>query len=403
MNGATVSFIDPSHIGINTLPPPVHIEQITADGTAFEARPGLRLPPLVRNLRIDYTALGLVVPEKNQFRVMLEGPRYRLAGRRQRRQAFYTDLAPGSYRFRVRGSNNSGVWNEAGAMLEFSIAPAYYQTRWFAALVVAGVFGAPVGWLSRPRSPGRAPVRAAARRTSQRAHSHCPRAARHAASELPRSAAAIPDRVVPAAGSPGRGERETRWAIDHAAKAITEGRDAVQGLRASTIEKNNLALAIRALGDELAADASADQPPTFTCRSRRRDARAPSDSFVTRSTRLLRKHFGMPSGTRMPDGSRSRSATTHEQFRLRVRDDGKGIDPKVLANQGLEGHYGLRGMPERAALIGGKLAVWSEVGAGTEVELRLPARIVYATSRRRSWLSRLLASKTPAHVEGDAS
>ena len=126
-------------------------------------------------------------------------------------------------------------------------------------------------------------------------------------------------------------------------------------------------------------------------------------SSVTRSSRLLRKHFGMPSGTRMPDGSRSRSATTTSNSALRVRDDGKGIDAAVLANQGLEGHYGLRGMPERAALIGGKLAVWSEVGAGTEVELRLPARIVYATSRRRSWWSRLLASKTPAHVEGDAS
>ena len=63
----------------------------------------------------------------------------------------------------------------------------------------------------------------------------------------------------------------------------------------------------------------------------------------------------------------------------------------------------MRGMPERAALIEGKLAVWSEVGAGMEVELRLPARIAYATSRRRSWLSRLLAPKTPAHVEKDAS
>jgi nitrate/nitrite-specific signal transduction histidine kinase len=88
---------------------------------------------------------------------------------------------------------------------------------------------------------------------------------------------------------------------------------------------------------------------------------------------------------------------------LRVRDDGQGIDPEVLANQGREGHYGLRGMTERAALIGGKLAVWSEVGAGTEVELRLPARIAYATSGRRSWLSRLLASKTPAQSEEDAS
>jgi signal transduction histidine kinase len=81
---------------------------------------------------------------------------------------------------------------------------------------------------------------------------------------------------------------------------------------------------------------------------------------------------------------------------LRVRDDGRGIDSAVLASHGIEGHYGLRGMPERAALIGGKLAVWSEVGSGTEVELRLPAGTVYATAGRRSWWSRLFASDTPA-------
>jgi signal transduction histidine kinase len=79
-----------------------------------------------------------------------------------------------------------------------------------------------------------------------------------------------------------------------------------------------------------------------------------------------------------------------------VRDDGRGIDPVVLASDGIEGHFGLRGMPERAALIGGKLAVWSEAGVGTEVELRVPATAIYATFRRRSWLSRLFASKTAA-------
>ena len=79
------------------------------------------------------------------------------------------------------------------------------------------------------------------------------------------------------------------------------------------------------------------------------------------------------------------------------------MDSKVLANQGLEGHYGLRGMPERAELIGGRLSVWSEVGSGTEVELRLPASAVYTTSQRRFWWSRRLASKTPGRLEGDAS
>ena len=92
-----------------------------------------------------------------------------------------------------------------------------------------------------------------------------------------------------------------------------------------------------------------------------------------------------------------------QQFRLRVRDDGRGIDPKVLANRGLEGHYGLRGMPERAAVIGGELAVWSEVGAGTEVELRLPARAIYAKPSRRSWLSRVFAPKASADAGGQPS
>jgi len=78
---------------------------------------------------------------------------------------------------------------------------------------------------------------------------------------------------------------------------------------------------------------------------------------------------------------------------LRVRDDGKGIDPAVLSRQGSEGHYGLPGMRERATLMGAKLTVWSEVDAGTEVELRLPAGIAYATSRKRSWLSQAFAAK----------
>src|SRR5262249_47280274 len=96
----------------------------------------LHLPPLIRDLEIDYTALSLVASEKNRFRVMLEGrdPDWQDAG--TRRQAFYTDLAPGYYRFRVIATNNCGVWNEAGAVVNFSIAPAYYQTTWFRAVVV---------------------------------------------------------------------------------------------------------------------------------------------------------------------------------------------------------------------------------------------------------------------------
>jgi signal transduction histidine kinase len=170
-------------------------------------------------------------------------------------------------------------------------------------------------------------------------------------------------------------------AIEQAAKAITEGRDAVKGLRASTVERHDLALAIRTLGDELATDASAHEPPRFTVavEGETRDLHPiVRDDIYKIAAEALRNAFRHAHAGRVEVEIRYHN----EEFRLRVRDDGKGIDPAVLANYGLEGHYGLRGMPERAALIEGKLAVWSEVGAGTEVELRLPASVVYTTSSR---------------------
>ena len=99
----------------------------------------MRLPPLVRDLQISYTALSLVTPESNRFRVMLEGHDSDWQDVGTRREVFYNDLPPGPYRFRVIASNNSGVWNEAGAFLDLSIAPAYYQTTWFRSASVAVV------------------------------------------------------------------------------------------------------------------------------------------------------------------------------------------------------------------------------------------------------------------------
>ncbi len=133
-----VSVIDPRHVPFNKLPPPVYIQQITADDKKYDASLGLRLPPLVRDLSIDYTALSLVVPEKVLFRYKLEGWDRGWQNVGNRRRAFYTNLSPGHYRFRVSACNNSGVWNEAGTLLDFSILPAYWQTNWFRALCLLG-------------------------------------------------------------------------------------------------------------------------------------------------------------------------------------------------------------------------------------------------------------------------
>src|SRR4030095_14332936 len=132
-----VSVVNPRHLPVNKLPPPVHIERIVADDRPYDLRPGMRLPANVRNLRIEYTGLSLVAPEKIHFKYMLEGQNQNWHEVINERHATYTNLPPRNYRFRVMATNNSGVWNETGDTLDFSIAPAYYQTNWFRALCAA--------------------------------------------------------------------------------------------------------------------------------------------------------------------------------------------------------------------------------------------------------------------------
>ena len=143
MSREGVSVIDPARLTINTLPPPVHIEQVIADRQTYDRKSArgesLRLPPLTRDLQIDYTALSLVAPEKMQFRYKLEGWDRDWQDVGTRRQAFYANLPPRHYRFRVIAANNSGVWNQTGATFAFAIAPAYYQTTWFPPLVIGTV------------------------------------------------------------------------------------------------------------------------------------------------------------------------------------------------------------------------------------------------------------------------
>jgi len=149
-NDTVAQMIDPEGQLRNPLPPPVHIEDVIANRKAYSPRTGLRLPALTRDLEIDYTAPSFVVPQKVHFQYKLEGYDRDWQDAGTRRQAFYGNLPPRNYTFRVKASNNSGLWNEAGASLDFVVAPAYYQTNWFRFSCVA-VFIALVWVLHRWR------------------------------------------------------------------------------------------------------------------------------------------------------------------------------------------------------------------------------------------------------------
>ena len=373
-----LSAIDPRRLRGNPVPPPVAIEELIVDRTTYpRAGSPIRLPPLVRDLQIDYTALSFVAPEKVRFRYRLEGRDRDWQDAGNRRQAFYTDLDPGNYRFRVIAANNSGVWNEEGASLDFSVAPAYWQTNWFRAACTAALLLA-LWALYRLR------LRQVARTFSARLEERVgerTRIARDLHDTLLQSFQGLLLRfqtvyeMLPA--RPDAARVVLGSAIDQTANAITEGRNAVQGLRASTLETNDLALAITSLGEDLAAGARASEsvamsvevegsPPTLQPIVR--------DEIYRIAAEALRNAFRHAGAKQIEVQLRY----DPRQLRLRIRDDGKGIAPEYLASGGRAGHFGLRGMRERAELMGGKLTIWTAPESGTEVELTIPAAHTYA-------------------------
>jgi ligand-binding sensor domain-containing protein/signal transduction histidine kinase len=370
------SVIDPLHLAFNKLPPPVYVGQITADRKVYDASPGRHLPPLIRDLEIDYTALSLVAPEKNRFRYKLEGYDTDWQDPATRRQAFYTNLSPRRYRFRVQASNNSGVWNEAGASFDFSIDPAWYQTLWFLAAAVAaflamlwGLYRYRLHQLSRQfgmRMEERVNERT---RIARDLHDTLLQGFQGVLLKFSAVSYMLPD--------DSRAREVLEQGIDQARKSIEEGRDAVQGLRTSTLASNDLARTIGTIGEELAADRLDGRRPGF----RIEVEGAPTDLAPLVRDEVCRIVVeALRNAFRHADAAQIEVAIHYEKhcLRIQVRDDGKGVDQSVLEAGGREGHHGLKGMHERASLIRGKLEVWSKSGFGCEVELTVPASVAYA-------------------------
>ena len=391
VTGEGVQVVDPRHLAVNKLPPPVHVEQVTADhkiywqNLAGAAVSNLRLAPRIRDLQIDYTALSLVAPEKVHFKYLLEGQDREWKEVANDRQAQYTNLPPRHYRFRVIASNNSGVWNEEGAALDFVIPPAWYQTNWFRALCVA-VFLALLWALYqlRLRQPaGQFHMRLEERvgertRIARDLHDTLLQSFHGVMLHFQTGINQLPEH--PGEARTAEARKTLEKAMHKAKHAIVEGREAIQGLRSSVVETNDLALAMRTLGEELAPNANSVAFQVHV-------EGAPRDLHP-----ILRDEVYRITGEGIRNAFRHAEAKQIEveihyddrRLRVRVRDDGKGIDPKLLSDGEPEGHFGLRGMRERAKLIGGKLTVWSELDAGTEVELSIPAARAYTTATERT-------------------
>jgi signal transduction histidine kinase/ligand-binding sensor domain-containing protein len=371
------SAIDPQHLPSNKLMPPVYIDRITANGTTYDATNGLRLAPRIRDLKIDYTAVSFVAPEKVHFRYRLEGQDRSWREVSNDREAQYSNLAPGAYVFRVIACNNSGVWNEAGATLEFSVAPAWFQTDWFyVSCVLAGTLTVwTIYWIRMRQVAGSLRARFD-ERLSERT-----RIARDLHDTLLQSFQASLIQMQRARNHLSRSPEEAVRTLDNAIgsteQAIVEGRDAIQDLRLTVTPQRDLEHLITVAGRELAKAQDANgTPPVFrvTVEGPHRSLSPILQDEVYRIGReVLRNAF------RHSQASHIEAEIRYDKrkLRLRIRDDGKGIDQKIMAEGERAGHWGLPGARERATRIGARLDFWSEAGAGTEVELTVPASMAY--------------------------
>jgi signal transduction histidine kinase len=331
---------------------------------------------------IDYTGLSFAAPEKVHFRYKLEGqdPDWREVV--NDREVQYSNLPPRSYRFRVIASNNNGVWNETGDTFDFAIEPAYYQSHWFH----AGVGTCCYALLFVPYR----------RRLRRLAHEYNVRAEERV-EERTRIARELHDTLLQNiqgalfqfraaynlfSRNPEQARSTLNEAIVNTSKALAEARDSIQGLRGHAYEPCALENLLTQAGQDLAAaDGSPGDAPVFTVTvegSTKALAPAIQEEIYRIGREVLVNAFQHAHGKRIEAEIRY----DERLFRLRIRDDGIGIDKTVLETGAREGHWGLPGIRERAKRTGAQVDIWSEPGAGTEIELRVPAAVAYPKSEK---------------------
>jgi signal transduction histidine kinase/ligand-binding sensor domain-containing protein len=385
---AGVVSVDPEDPSLRSPIPPVSIMRAIADGKTLDAVTNAKLAARTKNLEIDYSAVSLNRASRVRFRYKLEGMDSGWQNAGSRRQAFYNNLPPGQYQFVVSASNGDNLWNEAGDTLRFNIPPAFYQTYWFRSLSVilflAGLFGI---YQLRMRQLAHQYTLRLEERVSERT-----RIARELHDTLLQNFNGLLLRFQGAYNQlPSRPEEARKAlgvALDRGAEAITAARDTVQKLRTPPSGANELSSAIAALSEELRVSQTEGLSPAveFEVEGGERELNPMLRDEIYRITaEALRNAF------RHAQAARIDVAIRHgdHEFRIAVKDNGKGIDPEVLKQGSRRGHWGLTGMRERAEAIGAELDVWSSNGNGTEVSLRVPAAIAYISSGRRlKWASR---------------
>jgi len=358
-----VAVIDPSRLARNEVAPPVVIENLVVDRAPVALAEGLRLPRGSRAVEIHFTALSFIDPSKVKFRYMLEGFDRDWVEAGARRDAFYTNLPPGSYRFRVLAANDDGVWSDGSAMLAFTLPPYFYQTRWFylvaAMLTAASMWGV---YQLRVRQLKHEFVAVLEERN---------RIARELHDSLAQGFTSISIHLEALSAKMGAPHDAAREHLNQARllvrSSLAEARRTVRDLRSELLEAGDLAAALSQVAGQLTAGTNVSAQVTVAGASRHLPARVESNLLRVGQEALTNavRHAGART-------VRARLEYGDGHVRLRIEDDGQGFDVHTTDAASNGGGFGLRGMRERLTQIGGTLSVESLPGQGTKITAAVP-------------------------------
>jgi len=379
-----ISVVDPARLTRNSAPVIVHVQTIQTDNEDIGISGSVRIPGGSQRIRFGYSGLNLSVPDRVRYRYRLDGFDRGWSETTAAREAVYTNLPPGDYRFRVVATNPDGLWGTEEGAVSFAVEPLLWQTWWFrAGALLFCVLGIVAVYQLRLRQltagiNSRFQERLAERtRIAQELHDTLLQGFLSASMQVHVAADRLPENstVKPALDR----------ALELMRQVIDEGRNAVRGLRASQSASLDLERAFARIPQEL-AEGQQDLGHV--------DFRVIVDGEHRPLHPVLRDEVYRIGREALLNAFRHARAKriemelkyTDDLFSVSVRDDGCGIDPAVV-QAGRDGHWGLSGMRERADRIGAGLHVLTSATAGTEIELSIPARIAFqdVRERRRGW------------------
>lgn len=362
-----LAWLDTTRSHVNSMAPSVRIGEVLYGSKHEPLRDGLRLPAGTSQLQIDYVALSLARPERNRYRYRLSGvdDGWQDAGSSTR--AYYTNLAPGNYRFEVEAANEDGIWSTAPASRSFRIAPTFMQTVWFKLLCAAAILALLV-LAVRIRS---GQLAALFRARLQERNGERERIARDLHDTLLQGSQGLILRLHAISQSPQtpeqvRGQLES--AMQLAERNLAEGRERVNALREGPFAGRDLASALADVHAEYAGHGT--NPLRLTVEG----ATPPLQPDAAEEVFLIGRE-AIRNALRHANASAIEVELSYGTrcFLLHVRDDGVGIADENAGH----GHWGLQGMRERAQRLGAELQLWTRPGLGTEVALAVPARRLY--------------------------